>query len=156
MYSPHLVDTLNSIAARYRGVILSAVRAVLSQPRYSNTGQSLASVQVEVIAGTSTTAPQIVIKFDESLVFLGLKKMAWVKFPNVKRLMEWAQTKKADPQEAKRLAWAVAWSQKKNDTWRPKAWRKQSLSQVLKEMNALILVEFDKAIEAQLAEATKI
>lgn len=156
MYSENTVIKLNDIAQRYRDVIHQAIHAVLSQDLYKNTGAGAASLVVEVIDGDSNKAPQILISFDDHLIFLDKRKMQWTKLPNMSKLMEWAETVKPDKKEAHRLAWAVAWDKKKNDTWKPKPWRKKSLSNVLKEMNALILEAFDKAINEGLEKATTV
>jgi len=156
MYSARLVDTLNEIAQRYQPLMLKSVQEVLSQSRYRNTGAGVASVTVDVEAGDVNKAPAIRISFEDHLIFLNQRKIEWTRLPNMKNLVAWAETKKSNEAEAKQLAWATAWDKKKNDTWKPKLWRKKSLSTVLKEMNALILSEYDKAIEEDLQDATKV
>lgn len=155
MYSESTVIKLNDIAQRYKDVIHQAIHAVLSQDRYKNTGAGAASLIVDVIDGDSNKSPQITISFDDHLIFLDKRKMQWTKLPNMKKLLEWAETVKPDKKEAERLAWAVAWDKKKNDTWKAKPWRKKSLSNVLKEMNDLLLNEFDAAINEDLMDAIK-
>lgn len=155
MYSPRLVEALNGIANEYGGLIERAVKDVLSQPRYSNTGAGVGSVRVEVIAGDSSKAPAINVTFDDHLIMLNNRKLQWTRLPNINELMKWASTKKDNEKEAKQLAWATAWNQKKYDIWNAKPWRKRSLSQVLKSMNEELLKKYDEAIEADLVEATK-
>jgi hypothetical protein len=155
VYSENMISTLNDIAHKYRPIIHQAIHSVVSQPPYKNTGAGAASLTVEVIDGNASKAPDIAIHFDEHLLFLDKRKMQWTKLPDVKKLMEWAATKKSTESEVKQLAWAVAWNQKKQDTWKAKPWRKKTLSAVLKEMNKLVLEEFDKAIQADFDLATK-
>jgi len=156
MYSPHLVDILNGIANRYRPLIQKSIQDVLNQPRFRNTGAGVASVTVDVVPGDTNKAPTIKIDFDDHLIFLNQRKIQWTRLPDMKEMIAWAETKRSDEKEARQLAWATAWDKKKNDTWKPKLWRKKSLSAVLKEMNVLILAEFDKAIEEDLQMATKV
>lgn len=156
MYSENTVIKLNDIAQRYRDVIHQAIHDVLSQDRYKNTGAGAASLVVDVEDGDSNKAPVIRISFDDHLIFLDKRKMQWTKLPNMKKLLEWAETVKPDKKEAARLAWAVAWDKKKNDTWKAKPWRKKSLSNVLKEMNALVKEAYDKAAAEDLTTSTKV
>jgi hypothetical protein len=149
-YSPRLVDTLNGIAHRYKDIIERAINDVLKDPRYRNTGRLAASVTVDVVDGDSGKSPVIRIEMDEALLIIDKRKIQWTQLPNMRALLEWAATKESDPTRAKRLAFATAWDKKTNDTWKPKSWRKKSLSAVLKELNALVLSEFDRAIDADL------
>lgn len=154
-YSPRLVEVLNAIAMDHSGLIERSVKDVLSQPRYKNTGAGVDSVRVEVITGDASKAPSINVTFDDHLIMLNNRKLQWTRLPNTDELLKWARTKKDNETEAKRLAFAVAWQQKKYDTWKPKPWRKKSLSQVLKTMNEELLRKYDEAIEADLVDATK-
>lgn len=154
MYSQITIAKLNDIAQRYRGIIQQSIQNVLSQ--YKNTGAGLASVTVDVVEGDASQAPQINIQFDDHVLILDKRKVQWTKLPDMKAMIEWAETKTTTRDQAERLAWAVAWDKKKNDTWKPKAWRKKSLSGVLKEMNQLILQEYDAAIEQDLQQAIKV
>lgn len=144
---------MNDIAHRYKDVIHQSIHAVLSEDRYKNTGAGAASLTVDVVDGDANKSPQIRISFDDHLIFLDKRKMQWTKLPNMGKLMEWAETVKPDKKGAERLAWAVAWDKKKNDTWKAKPWRKKSLSNVLKEMNLLIKEAFDQVIEKDFQEA---
>lgn len=156
MYSEVLVVKLNTIAHQYKGVINRALRDILSQPRYRNTGAGLSSLTVEVIEGNTNKAPQIVVSFDDHILFLDKRKMQWTKLPEIKKLLAWAETRKSTVKEAKKLAWAVAWSKKKTDAWKPKLWRKRGLGPALTEMNKKILADYGNAIEEALTQATKI
>ena len=146
---------MNAIAHRYRPIIQKAIHDVLSDARYRNTGAGVASVTVDVADGDTNKSPVIQIEFDDHLNLLDKRKLQWTQLPNMKKLLEWAATKESDPKKAKRLAWGKAWQQKKYDTWKAKPWRKRSLSAVLKELNELVLSEFDKAIEEDLVTAAK-
>jgi hypothetical protein len=155
MYSPRLVTTLNNIASDYQPLMHRAIVDVLSQAKFANTGFSAESVKVEVVAGDESKAPALMITFADYLIILNQRKVEWTKLPNIGNLLEWADTKRSTRVEAEKLAFAVAWDKRKNDTWKPKPWRKKSLSQVLKDMNEELLKQYDEAIEADLVEATK-
>ncbi len=152
MYSHDLVKKLNEIAHRFMPIIYKSIHDVISQPKFTNTGAGAASLKVDVVDGNANQSPQILITFDDRLIYLNKSKMQWTKL-GIKGLLEWASTKRSDPKQAKQLAWATAWNQKKYDTWKPKLWRKKSLSQVLKDMNKMILEGFDKAIEEEFEHA---
>lgn len=153
MYSEEIVRGLNAIAYQYRDILRRSILDVLS--RYSNTGAGMASVAVEVIEGTSESSPQLVVKFDDHLVYLNKGRLQWTKLPDMRKLLQWAQTKKSSEKEAVRLAWAVAWDKKKNDTWKPKRWRKKGIGPTLTEMNRRIFADYEAEIEAALNRATK-
>jgi hypothetical protein len=151
-YSDHTVTKLNAIANSYRSEIFGSITDVLSSIK--NTGAGVGDVKVEVVPGSNDNSPQIQVYLDDYLIILdGKTKPQWTKLPQVKKLIEWARTKKSTDAEAKKLAWAVAWNQKKYDAWKPKRWRKKSLSAVLKEMNIKIVEEYDAAIEEDLQQA---
>lgn len=156
MYSEKMVMRLNEVAHRYKDLVYQSIFTVINQPPYRNTGAAAASLKVDVVDGDQTKAPRLDIRFDDQLIFIGTKKMEWTKLPNMKKLIAWAETKKATREEAEQLAWAVSWDKKNNDTWKPKQWRKKSLSEVLKEMNELIVKAFDQAIEEDLQQAIKV
>lgn len=156
MYSENTVMMLNDIAQRYKDIIHQAIHDVLSQDGYKNTGAGAASLVVDVVDGDTRKAPQISISFDDHLIFLDKRKMQWTRLPNMGKLMEWAETVKPTEKEAERLAWAVGWDKKNNDTWKAKPWRKKSLSNVLKEMNKMVMEAFDKAIEEDLQKAANV
>lgn len=147
MYSETLVIKLNTIAHQYKDVINRALVAILSQPRYKNTGGGLASLHVEVIEGDTNKSPQILITMADHLILLDKRNMQWTKLGKISELLKWAETKKDTPQEARKLAWAVAWNQKKYDVWKGKPWRKKSLGPALKDMNKMIVEGFERAIE---------
>lgn len=152
-YSDNLVKTLNNLANEYRGKLQDSVTKVLNEARYKNTGRGVSSVTVVVVPGTKEKSPSLVIKMDDHVLLLDRSKMQWTKLPDMNNLLEWAKTKKTDPLEIKKMAWAIAVDKRKNDTWKPKKWRKKGLGTVLKEMNAEMLAEFDSAIDKDLQEA---
>lgn len=163
-YSPHLVETLNDIAYKYRDQINRSLSDLFNQPKYKNTGAGLASLTVDVVDGSADKAPEIRISFDDYLNILNLRKLQWTKQPPFDAFDAWAQTRtftgpvpgyknglapNLPPWKVKqRIVWAIIKSKQKFDSWKPKPWRKKTLGSVLKEMNQLVLIEFEKAIEA--------
>jgi hypothetical protein len=141
------------IADEYRGKIEAGIRQVISQPKYRASGEGLSSLTVTVIEGNAKKSPVIVVTIADQIVRLESRNLQWTELPNMKNLLSWASYKKSDPKEAKQLAWAVAKDKQKNDTWKPKLWRRQSLSAALKEMNKAMVAAFDKAIEEDILKA---
>lgn len=168
MYSEKLIIKLNTIAHQYKDVINQRLNSILSQPKYRNTGAGLASLHVDVIDGDQSKAPQIIITMDEHLLLIDKRKMQWTKLPDVRKLLEWAETKTFDEvpgykgkvgidkaKVAQRVAYAIAVTQRKTDSFKRKPWRKSGLGPALSKMNKNILQSFDEAIEQDLATAFK-
>ncbi len=155
MYSDNLVIKLNELAQEYRGRMYAAIQTVLSQSRYTNTGKGLRSLKVTVIAGTREQSPSLVVNVDDYVVIINQSKLQWTKLPNTGNLIEWAKTKKSTIEEAKKLAFAVAYIKKTTDAHKPKKWRKKSIGYTLKEMNAEMVKAFEAAIEEDLQLALK-
>ncbi len=156
MYSENTVIKLNEIAHRYKDLIHRSIVSVLTDAKIRNTGAGAASVIVDVIDGTVEKAPVIVVTFDDYVLFLDKRKLQWTRLPQMKKLLEWAETKKSNRQEARQLAWAVGWDKRKHDTWKRKSWRRKSLSGLLKEMNKDVLAAYDRVIEQDLEKATQV
>lgn len=154
MYSERIVMKLNEIAYRYKDIVHRAVHDVITKT-IRNTGEAAASLTVDVIEGNRDKAPVLVISFVDYLIYFNHRRIEWTKLPNIDKLTAWAEVKVPDRKAAKRLAFAVAWDKRKNDTWRAKPWRRRGLSGVLKEMNELILDSFDQVINEELQEAAK-
>lgn len=154
MYSAELVSILNKIANDYAAKAERSIKEVVQ--KFSNTGAGVDSVKVDVLPGNTTQSPRLIINIADHLLVLNKRKPQWTKQPNMKQLLAWAETKTDNVEHAKKLAFATAYNQRKFDKWKPKYWRKKSLSEVLKEMNAAILIGFDEAIETGLAMAVKI
>jgi hypothetical protein len=156
MYSPELVIVLNEIAEQRARKFESVLKALLNKPPYRNTGEGVNSVSVNVVPGNANKSPDIKIEGADHLIFMDKRKMQWTKLPVITSMLKWAATKTSDEKLQKRIAWAAAWDKKKNDTHKPKPWRKKSLSETLKEMNKEIVEAFDKAIEDSFQKATQL
>jgi hypothetical protein len=155
-YSPRLVDKLNALANEYAPLIYQSITKVLSERQYNwaNTTLGQTELKVHVVPGDEKKAPNIVVQFDDRYMFLEKRKMQWTRFPNMSKMLEWAERKlPGDPKGAKKIAWAKAWDMAKNDSWRRKPWMKKSLGDVMREMNQMIVQGFDKAIEEDMQAA---
>lgn len=168
MYSENTIIRLNAIAHHYRGLILNALKEVLSQPRFVNTGAAVSGIRVEVVEGNASKSPELQIYIADYMLLLNKSRLQWTKLADVRKLMAWAQNKEfstvpgySNPRAidqlkaAKRVAYAIAVDKKKNDTWKPKKWRKKSLSAVLQAMNKDMLKEFDAAVTEDINDAIK-
>lgn len=152
VYNEQLVARMNAIAHEYGPRIKSEVLSVLSSPKYRNTGAGVDSVKVTVIDGNASQSPDIKIEFADHLGILNRSKLQWTKLPDMKELLAWAETKKNSSREANALAWGTAKKQLKFDAWKPKLWRKKSLSEVLKQMNKEIVAKWETAAEEVIVE----
>lgn len=153
-YSPNLQIKLLDIAYEYRAKIENSIRSVISQPKYINTGAGLASLVVEVIE-VNGKDPIIQVTIDDHIFRLESRALQWTKLPNMTKMLEWASHKESDPKQARKLAWAVAKHKQKTDTWKPKTWRRKSLSSVLKEMNKELLEEYTKVRQQELEKSAQ-
>jgi hypothetical protein len=145
-YSTNLQIVLEDIAQEYRTKIEQSIRSVISQPKYKASGAGVASLTVTVIDGNAQRSPSIQVNIDDHIFRLESRNLQWTELPNMRKMLEWASYKKSDPKEARTLAWSVAKHKQKTDTWKPKTWRRKSLSAVLKEMNKDMLQRMDEAI----------
>jgi hypothetical protein len=153
-YSTDQLIKLNDVAYEYRDKIYRSIYTELNQPKLKNTGAGLASLTVTVDEGNANRSPAIIVNVDQHIFRLESRGMQWTKLPNMKKLLEWAEHKKpGDPKAAKALAWGTAMDKKKNDTWKPKRWRRKSLSATLKDMNKELLAAFDRAIQEEMNKA---
>ena len=150
-YSPELVNDLNKLARDYAPRAEIAIKQEIA--KWSNTGAAVNSVKVEIVDGKSNQSPALKISFADHLLVFNTRHPEWVGQPNMYALTAWAQTKRSNPEEVKKLAFATAYNQKKFDTWKPKYWRKKSLSQLLKELNKKIITEYKVELENAIKRA---
>jgi hypothetical protein len=129
---------LNDLADRYAKELYSKAHSLLSQDKYVNKGELLDSLKINVIKCTDNIPPQIMLTFALQGALLNLRTMSWVKFPNVKKLLDWADNinftgsipgyknnaSNLPPWKAKqRIVYAIAVNQRKNDKWKSKPWK---------------------------------
>lgn len=149
MYSPNTIEKLNQVAREYVPIFHASITAAI----HKNTGAGAGSVKVDIIPGDATKSPQVVVTINDHVLYLDRRKLQWTKLPNLRELQAWAETKTSDPKAIKRLTWGTAWDKRRNDTWKPKPWRKKGLGAVLREMNRRLLEAFDAALNEDLQEA---
>lgn len=154
MESVDLKIKLLDIAEEYRGKIERSIREVISQPKYRNSGAGLASLVVEVVQ-MGDRDPVIQVTMDDHIFRLESRNLQWTQLPNMNKMLEWASHKTSDPKEIKKLAWSVAKDKQKNDTWKPKSWRRKALSSVLKEMNKQLLQEYTLVRQQELEKSAQ-
>lgn len=156
---------LNEIAHRYGDRLMTQVKAVLE--KYQNTGALVQSLKLEIKPATDRSAPTISLIYEDQGYYIGYKNPQWTKQPNITKLLEWAQTKTfttipgysatsnlPEFKKRERVAWAIARDKLKNDTWKPKRWKREAnLGQLIKELNSDTILkaykeEFQHILEA--------
>lgn len=160
-------EQLNQIAAKYARHLYDNVKRLFSTPAYRNTGELDESLKVHWTACTDNEPPVIVLEYADQGYFLGYRKPQWTRLPNIANLEKWAQTKRfttipgyngssnlPEYKIQQRVAWAIAWDKRKNDTWKPKRWKKAAnLGQLLKQLNAETTQAYTHDIEKILADS---
>lgn len=163
---------LNKIAEEYGQRLLSQVKTVFE--KYSNSGALVRSLKLEIKKATDKSAPVISLIYDEQGYFIGYKSPRWSKQPNITKLLEWGQHKtfktipgyKGDAsnlpefKKRERVAWAIAKDKLKNDTWKPKRWKKEAnIGALLKDLNEDTILngykkEYQKILEQAIEGVT--
>lgn len=147
-------DRLNALARAKAKELLERAKKVLSGPKYVGRGELLDSLSVTVTQATDVASPVITLTFAEQGKFFEVKKMIWGKVPELKKMEDWVRGKGVDrfryisgyagknanlseEQKIKKIAAGVAWSQRLHQTmWKPKKWRRTTLVELLKDLNA--------------------
>lgn len=148
MATPQINQQLQALAQAKSRELLARARQVLS--RYSNSGDLVNSLQAKV-EGTGQDA-RIILSFAEHGGLIDKKKMVWGKVPEIRKMEKWVQRKGVDAfryisgignarnltdeQKVKRIASGVAWSYRLHQSnWKRKQWRRQTLVDLLKDLN---------------------
>lgn len=165
---PHEIqEKMNQVAYRYAGQFKSSVEAAIA--KFSLTGKLKSSVKVNVIKAQGDNPPVIEVDFEEYGELIGKKKILWTKLPPVDKLKEFVEKKglankgnipgyagAADNlpeyKKVERIAWAIAKDKRKNDTHKPKRWKKEALPSVLRKLNAEVTEQFAAEVAKILAE----
>lgn len=146
----HITEQLNQLAHAKSRELLSRAQNILQ--RYSNSGELVDSLQVEVTPGNEREAPIITMSFAEQGKFLDKKKMVWGKVPDIEKMRKWVARKGvsrfryvsgindasrlSEQQKINRIASGVAWSMRRHQTvWKRRGWRRQTLVQLLNDLN---------------------
>jgi hypothetical protein len=159
---------LDQLAAQYGDTLLKDIREVLGQPQYRNKGELFESLRLSLSNATDSEPPVILLEYADQGFYLGYKSPKWVKLPNIEKLKEWAATKvfrtipgyesgtSSIPEFKKRerVAWAIAWNQRKNDAWRQRKWKNEAgLGSLLQKLNSDTIQAYAKDVEKLLADA---
>lgn len=151
---PKLIqERLNDLARDKAKDLLERAKKVLSAPKYVGRGELLESLNVTITKATDTKSPVITLSFAEQGKFFEVKKMTWGKVPELKKMEDWVRAKGVDrfryisgyagdaniteEQKIKKIAAGVAWSRRLHQTtWKPKKWKRSTLVDILKDLNA--------------------
>ena len=112
--------------------------------------------------------PQIQMTYEDHGDFLTKKKMLFVKVPPVEDLKKWSEARGinlykipgykegsipniSDDKKRNRIAWAIGIDKRMNDTWKRKAWKKKPISELLKELNEEIIIQYIREVEVAIA-----
>jgi hypothetical protein len=158
---------LDDLARKYGNELYGRVKTVLASPKFRNTGELEESLKLIITPATDKDAPVIILEYADQGYYLNYKSPSWVKQPNVEKLLKWAETKtftsipgyKGTPnipeyKQKERIAFAIAMDKRKNDTWKPKRWKKEAgLGELLKNINVEVLEAYRTDIEKILANS---
>ena len=158
---------LDQLAIKYANELYGRVKNVLGSPQFRNTGELEESLKLEITKATDKDAPVIILHYADQGYYLNYKSPSWVKQPNVEKLMKWAETKTfgnipgytgtpniPEYKQKLRIAFAIAKDKRKNDTWKPKRWKKAAgLGELLKNINVDVMEAYRKDVENILAKA---
>lgn len=166
MISPLQQAQLNTLAERYAREMFRSTAEALK--KYDRSGRTSNSLKVTWLKSTDREPPRILLVFEKQAALFEVRRMSWVKIPDIENLSQWAESVNFNsvpgykngvagnlpPWKAKeRIIWAIARDKRKNDTWKRKPWRRAALSDVLKQLNAATLEAYRKEVEETLAES---
>lgn len=164
-------NKLNAIAAARAQDLYTRAREILSKEQYVNTGELLDSLKISWFKATDTEPPRILLQYKLQGFLLGLRKMSWVKVPNIEKLASWGERinftgpvpgyKNGAPnlppwKVLERRMYAIAVDKRKNDTWKRKPWKGKGaleIGDLIKQINQETLQAWAKDVEKILAES---
>lgn len=162
---------LDALATKYADKLKRDVQSVLSNPEFMNTGELADSIEVTVTKASDKEAPLIILTYADQGYFLNYRNPQWTKLPTIDKLEKWAAARGldfgnipgyaygtapnlTDEQKEKRIVWAIAKNKRKEDSWKPRLWkRKAKLVDFLNALNDETVKAYAKDIEAILAES---
>jgi hypothetical protein len=170
MISKQLQPILNELAEKYAAILLSQAKDVLSRAEFRATGELVNSLKVEIVPCTDQKSPLIVLRYADQGYYIGYKSPQWTKVPNLDKMKEWAKTVEFNgpvpgykdgsplpPWKAKeRIAAAIAYDKRKNDTWKAKPWKNRrgiNLGELLGKLNTETLEAYTQEIESTLVKS---
>jgi hypothetical protein len=163
-------EKLNAIAEQRSKELFQRAYDVLSRDQLVNTGELRDSLKITWFKATDTTPPRILLRYELQGFLLGLKKMSWVKVPNLDKLKKWAEGNtfsgpipgyksgtNLPPWKVKeRIINAIAFDKRRNDTWKAKPWKGRqgiNIGELLHQINQDTLQAWAKDVEQILADA---
>lgn len=149
---PEIQNELNALAQRYAGQFQRKVKEVLGNNKFKGSGELQQSVKVRVVPATPQTAPRIEVDYAEHGELIGKRKLIYTKFANVDAMLRFVQSGKfrmksvpgyapgvvpaiSEETKQRRIAFAIAKSRFGEHRNKAKRWKKESLPELLREMN---------------------
>jgi len=154
---PPVQERMNFIAFQFANRLRESLNQELLI--FKVTGELQGSVEVSVIPADFDEPPIITAEYEGYGEFIGKRKLLWVKVPPIEKLIQYVQDKNltskgripgyvgdapnlSEFKKAERIAWAIAISKQKNDTFKRRPWKKKALPDVLNDLNRTVLAEF--------------
>ena len=168
--SADIQERMNNLAYSYGAKFEQQIANTLKKSKFADTGSLSQSVNVVVQKANEYSPPVIFVEYYDYGNILEQKSPRWTSLPPVDKLETWVANKNLasaglipgytngapnliQQQKNRRIAWAIAWDKRKNDTWKRKRWKREALPDLLKEMNQDTLKEFALHIEKILADS---
>lgn len=165
IYSSGLQKKLNKLAYTYQARFIDQASNIIAG--FEATGQLQDSLRSTVVEASDTSTPVITVSYDDHGEFLTKKKLLFVRQPDIDNLVDYLNTKPVpkkipgykgdapnltDTQKRKRVAFAIAVKKRKNDTHKRKRWKKDALSDLLKELNTDIIEAYTNEVQHLIAQ----
>jgi len=166
-----IINRLNELAQIYAQYLFDKAYNLLKENKYRNTGQLLNSLKVTWLKADENYPPRILLIYLEYADIFEQKKLSWVRTPPPEELIKWVMEKGlhksgkipgytansrigiSDYQKAQRIGWAISIDKRINDTHQRKPWKRQTLSELLKQMNYEVHEAFRQESEQLMANA---
>jgi hypothetical protein len=164
-------DKLNAIAEARAKELYTRAYDILTQDEYTNKGELADSLKITWFRATDVNPPRILLTYKLQGFILGLKKMSWVKVPNLQKLKDWGEAinfsgpipgykGSADNlppwKRQERILNAIAFDKRKNETWKQKPWkgkRGMKIGELISEINTETKLTWKNDVEQILSES---
>jgi len=143
---------LNTLANIYARQFLAKARTILNQKKYKASGATANSLKVRVTPSNGNQSPVILLEYDEAGDFIAKKRLIYTKQAPADEILDTIKSGKfrirsvpgyaagVTPNipiesQQKRVAFAIARSKYKDQKHRRKRWKRDALSDLLRQMN---------------------
>lgn len=166
----HIQEKLNAIADVYAHQLYA--KAAVALQRYDRTGATADSLKVTWLKSSDTHPPRILLIFEKQAALFEIKKMSWVRVPNLDKLSEWANSvdfngtvpgykdgkaPNLPPWKIKqRIISAIAFDKRLNDKWKRKPWKGKGgmdIGQIIRSLNDETLKAWVQEVKTVLVES---